>query len=287
MFYSGTCGFVQVLEKLESMNPQKPQRDEKFSDEILGMLPKNYQLWNHRRQVFEGKQQGKEALAYELGFAEQALEENTKSHHAWGHRQAVLAECDIYAITQEEEFVDRYLDEDLHNNSAWTQRYFLVEKKLDRLEAPVIEIQDKGKTEAHSIVQSEGRDSLVENEVKYTSDKLLQAPHNKAAWSYLLGLMGNAKLTNSIIRNLQLVFHLTNEVLQKWPSCSPAVDFMGQFYCKLFQMAIAIEDWEKARKAAENAISCWRNLQVLDPIRMPYYQYMVVNMERQTAVVFK
>lgn len=277
--------FVQVLEKRKSENPDEPQGDEGFSDEILGLSPKSYQLWNHRRQIVEGKELGKESLAYELGFAESALEENTKSHHAWGHRQAVLAKCQADAVTQEENFVDRYLDEDLHNNSTWTQRYFLLEKKLNKNKASAM--QDKKEFEASSMLSNADVELLVEGEVKYVSDKIQQAPHNKAAWSYLLGMMGNTRLVNAFLKNIQLVFHLTNDVLKKWPSCSPAVDFLGQLYCKLFSMAAAIEDGEKAKKAAKNAVECWRNLQVLDPIRTPYYQCMMTKMEMRLAVMLK
>ncbi len=81
----------------------------------------------------------------ELAFAAEALAFDAKNYHAWAHRQALLAAFGSSSSSansssstshgpatssslweSELAFTDRLLREDLRNNSAWNQRFFVL-----------------------------------------------------------------------------------------------------------------------------------------------------------------
>jgi hypothetical protein len=54
-----------------------------------------------------------------------ALDADSKNYHAWAHRQVVVAAG--AAWQQEQQYVQRLLAEDVRNNSAWNQRFFVLQ----------------------------------------------------------------------------------------------------------------------------------------------------------------
>lgn len=61
------------------------------------------------------------------------------------------------------EYVERLLDEDIRNNSAWNQRYFVI-KNTTKFEQ-----------------------SIVDREIDYALDKIQLVKGNESAWNYLRG----------------------------------------------------------------------------------------------------
>lgn len=235
--------------------------DKEFSEGVLDSMPKNYQLWNHRRRIAESTA---ESLSddYDLGFAERAIEDDAKNYHAWAHRQALLEEKDVSVLEKDREYVERLIDLDVHNNSAWTQRAFVFEKT--------------------SVCKDVSAENLFEErEFPYVTEKIKLAPHNKASWSYLYGLMTNEKLCSAFWRKSSEIFGLVFDVLKEWPSSPPAMDFLGQAYVRLAGLHAERESWKNARKAGSNAVVTWEKLQVVDPIRSGYYHYMMQQMNDQ------
>ena len=95
--------------------------------------PKNYQLWNHRRKValycWEVLGKRDATLGEELECTEACLQVDTKNYHAWAHRQAMLRVMATEAdLRKEFTFVGSMLERDVMNNSAWSQRAFLMEQ---------------------------------------------------------------------------------------------------------------------------------------------------------------
>lgn len=71
-------------------------------------------------------------------------------------------------------YVEQLLDDDIRNNSAWNQRYFVINNTT-------------GFTE-----------DVLKREIKYTLDKINKAKENESAWNYLRGYEANSFLTNVI-----------------------------------------------------------------------------------------
>ncbi|GMH41212.1 hypothetical protein BSKO_09122 [Bryopsis sp. KO-2023] len=235
-------------------------QDRDFSEGVLESMPKNYQLWNHRRRLAECLvDAGAEDLDYDFDFAKRALEGDAKNYHAWAHRQALLVGKDGAMLEKEREYAETLVDLDVHNNSAWTQKAFVLEKSLEDV---------KDVTDACESL-------FADRELPYVSEKIKLAPHNGASWSYLYGLMTNEKLSQAFWKKSNDVFGLVFGVLKDWPSCPAAMDFLGQMYGRLADMHARRENWSKARKAGSNAIETWGKLQVVDPIRAGYYRHMI------------
>ena len=104
----------------------------KYCDQMGKDHPKNYQLWNHRRKLVEILYKNKKQddtininklVLNELKSIEDALQRDTKNYHVWSYRQWLVHYFNNY--TQEISFIDKMLNDDIRNNSAWNHKYFV------------------------------------------------------------------------------------------------------------------------------------------------------------------
>ncbi|KAK9159508.1 hypothetical protein Syun_005849 [Stephania yunnanensis] len=133
-----------------------------FVNSIAKSNSKNYQIWHHRRWVAE--RIGIEAASLELEFTKEIFSLDAKNYHAWSHRQWVLQA--LGGWENELDYCDELLEEDIFNNSAWNQRYFVVTR------SPLLG----------------GLEAVREAEVKYAVKAILSNPGNESPWRYLRGL---------------------------------------------------------------------------------------------------
>ncbi|KAI3934864.1 hypothetical protein MKX01_027989 [Papaver californicum] len=133
-----------------------------FIEGIAKSNSKNYQIWHHRRWVAE--KLGTEATAIELEFTKRILFPDAKNYHAWSHRQWVLQA--LGGWEGELNYCHQLLEDDIFNNSAWNQRYFVVTR------SPVLG----------------GLQAMRASEVKYAVEAILTNPENESPWRYLRGL---------------------------------------------------------------------------------------------------
>ncbi|KAK1368948.1 Protein farnesyltransferase/geranylgeranyltransferase type-1 subunit alpha [Heracleum sosnowskyi] len=147
-----------------------------FVDNIASNNPKNYQIWHHRRWVAE--KLGKGSLSRELEFTRTVFCQDAKNYHAWSHRQWVLQ--NLGGWEDELAYCQKLLEEDVFNNSAWNQRYFVVTK------SPLLG----------------GLESMRESEVSYTVEAIIANPENESPWRYLRGLYKGS--TQSLVNDPQV-----------------------------------------------------------------------------------
>ncbi|KAK7272016.1 hypothetical protein RJT34_28349 [Clitoria ternatea] len=133
-----------------------------FVERIATDNSKNYQIWHHRRWVAE--KLGPDARSNELEFTKKILSVDAKHYHAWSHRQWVLQA--LGGWEDELNYCTELLEEDIFNNSAWNQRYFVITK------SPFLG----------------GLKAMKENEVLYTIEAIVACPENESSWRYLRGL---------------------------------------------------------------------------------------------------
>ncbi|EXB68653.1 Protein farnesyltransferase/geranylgeranyltransferase type-1 subunit alpha [Morus notabilis] len=133
-----------------------------FTEVVAKGNSKNYQLWHHRRWVAE--KLGTSATSNELEFTKKILSLDSKHYHAWSHRQWVLQS--LGGWEDELNYCDHLLEEDIFNNSAWNQRYFVITR------SPILE----------------GLESMRESEVNYAVRAVIARPENESSWRYLRGL---------------------------------------------------------------------------------------------------
>ena len=93
-------------------------------------------------------------------FTEIILSHDAKNYHAWQHRQWAISAFKLH--DGELEYVERLIDEDIRNNSAWNQRFFLL------VNVPI-------------------KSDVLDRELKFTMDKIKKVPGNESSWNYLRG----------------------------------------------------------------------------------------------------
>lgn len=148
----------QIVETLDSDLHEELD----FVEKIASGNSKNYQLWHHRRWVAE--KLGSDATFNELKFTKKILSIDAKHYHAWSHRQWVLQA--LGGWEDELDYCHHLLEEDVFNNSAWNQRYFVITR------SPFLG----------------GLEAVRELEVRYTVNAILMYPENESPWRYLRGL---------------------------------------------------------------------------------------------------
>ena len=110
-------------------------------------MEKNYQIWHHRRCVFEMWMRGlpdqipeeekdqvsnnpkftrKQAIDFEISLLYEIFDSDAKNYHAWSHKIWMVERYELWSDPRHLEFVDKMLDDDVQNNSVWSFRYFIV-----------------------------------------------------------------------------------------------------------------------------------------------------------------
>jgi protein farnesyltransferase/geranylgeranyltransferase type-1 subunit alpha len=141
---------------------------------------KNYQVWHHRRLVAERLRDG----ARELAFSRLAIEEDEKNYHAWAHRQWALLFCEELAgggggadaaWAAEAALTAELLRADMHNNSAWNHRWFVLTRGGGAPRAVPAALRPAP--------------AAIAGEVAFALAALPLDARNEAAWSYLRALV--------------------------------------------------------------------------------------------------
>lgn len=178
-------------------------------------------------------------------------------------------------------YAERLLRDDVRNNSAWSQRRFVLAAAPPGALQPPAEAWNE--------------------EVDWACSRLRLAPHNEAAWAYLRGLC-DGTLPGAPPRALAhepRVLEACRRVLATHPSCPPAlallVDVLSEAAALLEESAAAadacgaegpdagigqqggsgsnIARWlEAAGRARADVAAALHKLVVADPLRQAYWQ---------------
>lgn len=106
-------------------------------DELAVKHLKTYQVWHHRRLLITLSASLSAASGdpstlvrapkSELAFVTASLKTDSKNYHTWSYRQWLLAFVNDEDLWSEElDYVDELIGEDVRNNSAWHHRFFVV-----------------------------------------------------------------------------------------------------------------------------------------------------------------
>jgi len=176
--------------------------------------PKNYQLWNHRRKF--ALHRGGDHAGHEMEFSAACLAFDQKNYHAWAHRQAILTAFGSHVVSlwaEELAVTEKFLRQDLRNNSAWTQRFFILEK-MPREKVLLGTPQE-----------------VYDREVDFVIVKINLAPHNEAAWGYLRALLGSSTSPKQNLSSGENQFHQKVKLLPGAPSWALGFEARAQQLC--------------------------------------------------------
>ncbi|CAH1758057.1 1190_t:CDS:10 [Entrophospora sp. SA101] len=121
--------------------------------------PKNYQLWHHRHVIVE------------------KLEDNSSEISFINEVQWVIKSFNLW--DEELLYLDTLLDNDIRNNSAWNQRYFVL---------------------FHN--PKEPSDDLISREINYAISKIKITPNNISPWNYVKGVIAKSNQEIDILESL-------------------------------------------------------------------------------------
>ncbi|KAK4375712.1 hypothetical protein RND71_006389 [Anisodus tanguticus] len=232
----------------------------KFVDCIAGENTKNYQIWHHRRWLAE--KLGAVAVTNELEFTKKIFSQDAKNYHAWSHRQWVLQA--LGGWEDELAYCHQLLEDDIYNNSAWNQRYFVVTR------SPLLG----------------GLAAMRESEVNYTVQAIRASPENESPWRYLRGLHKND--TQSLLEDSQ-VASVILDVLTSKNSHVHALSLLLDLLCHGFEpsqelkSAVDVLNPQSCSPDLASAKRICSILELADPMRVKYWNWRKSTVPAQSA----
>mmetsp|Transcript_16948 Transcript_16948/g.41645 ORF Transcript_16948/g.41645 Transcript_16948/m.41645 type:complete len:176 (-) Transcript_16948:233-760(-) len=164
----------------------------------------------------------------------------------WAHRQWVLRTFNLF--DKELDFVDVLLEQDIRNNSAWNQRFFVFKNTT-------------GFTR-----------EVIKSEIEYTFKALMKTPNNLSPWNYLRGLIKQEKFDM-----MEDVNKGTAGIYKKDSECAE---------CLAFLIDLALE-YPTAKKLKTASKMCENLRDNLSKIRAKYWDYQRDNVEKKLEEVEK
>ncbi|EPZ36030.1 hypothetical protein O9G_002673 [Rozella allomycis CSF55] len=196
--------------------------------------PKNYQIWYHRQWCLENEKEIENVIEELNHLADHAFNDDNKNYHAWSYRQWILKNFNV-SSDQELDFVEKMIDLDVRNNSAWNHRFFILT-----------------------------RDESVnwENELAYVWKKINLAPNNEAPYVYLAGICDKFKSAENseIIKN---ALKTALEMEATFPKTIPLLTFIVETSRQHNLMS---------KEELFKRIECLAT--EIDPIRSNYWEYV-------------
>ncbi|KAL4193869.1 hypothetical protein AMTRI_Chr06g179080 [Amborella trichopoda] len=229
-----------------------------FIERIAESNSKNYQIWHHRRWAAE--KLGAEVTEMELEFTEKILGLDAKNYHAWSHRQWVLQA--LGGWEDELQYCQQLLEDDIFNNSAWNQRYFVITRSP----------------------QLGGLQAMRDFEVDYAIEAIRVNPENESPWRYLRGLYNKGD-TQSLIVDSR-VSQACLDVLKNNGTCAFAWSLLLDLLCKGLKPSGGLSErvFEVAACSSSNvnlAETVCSILQRVDSMRSSYWEWRKHNLPPQ------
>ncbi|CDO94881.1 unnamed protein product [Kluyveromyces dobzhanskii CBS 2104] len=212
-------------------------------DEFTLNNPKNYQIWSYRQAVIS--QQQKPQFVRDLPILDLMIEDDTKNYHVWSYRKWSVQFFKDWS--HELDFVNKYIDRDVYNNSAWTHRAFYLQN-IDPTE----------------------HESIFDAEISYCFEKISMAPQNVSPWNYLRFIYGSFKNNEFDARLVEFASSFIGTVLEVGTdSNSVAPHVRSSFALELLADIYAKRDSNKAKIAYQALADTW------DPIRKHYWNLRI------------
>ena len=221
----------QCLMKLRSQSDLWKELD--FLESISGDNPKNYQIWYHRRRIVQELNDPSKELTY---TGKILCEADGKNYHAWSHRQWVIKTFKLWK--GEMEFTEKLLSDDIRNNSAWNQRWYVL-------------------SETRKLAEDK---KACESEIQFALKSLDTVVGNESAYAYLRAIVNSSK--SGTFSEFPTIDTAVLKLLKSKTGCECAP-----------LLALQVDILLEKGKAAEAASLCDILSTKVDKIRTKYWQY--------------
>ena len=235
--------------------------------------PKNYQIWNYRKQCVKRTAQPQRELDFIVTMLDDEGAGDAKNYHAWAYRQWLLVTYPgLWA--GELPLTERLLADDILNNSAWNHRFFCVcHSEAERAEGEVAE-------------------AVALREVGWAMERLGRVPENEAAWSYALSWcrpmpVGSGATTSdaAMAAARDLCLEGCEGLEAEQPGCVALLGAMGTLLEEEAEAAAGAGDAELQAAAMLAAAEKYARLAELDAIRSGYWAALKSSLEGSAAAL--
>ncbi|CEH13890.1 Protein farnesyltransferase, alpha subunit/protein geranylgeranyltransferase type I, alpha subunit [Ceraceosorus bombacis] len=255
------------------------RRELEWLDDLSNSISlKNYQVWQHRRQILT--MQLRPDLSKELAFTAEIFKDDAKNYHTWAYRAWLVSHFGMTRVAAAEQpaattyideiwnaelaFTSELIADDARNNSAWNHRWLVL----------------FGSAWARS--QGAGRyvgadlEHVVTNESNFAQSHIARMPHNQSAWTYLRGLVKLAPSSNAYAPHADLARQMLTQVRSSQEDtgaplieCPPALEWLL--------------DEATARLDVATALDLLYRLAKADPIRRKMWDWRGKMIQRNAA----
>lgn len=240
-----------------------------YIEEVIEDNPKNYQVWHHRRVIVEWLNDP----SRELELTENILALDSKNYHAWQHRQWAIKTYKyfLYHATlfksilivfflfisslfdDELQYVDRLISEDLRNNSAWNQRFFVL--KYTGITPDVLQ-----------------------REINYAINRIRLIKTNESSWNFLRGLL---QQDDGALDEYPEVVEFSEELYNTGNRSPYLLAFLIDIYVEQGLRELATGGNEEINKKVYDLCDLMATKH--DTIRYKYWNYIAENFRRKVG----
>ena len=241
-------------------SPKYIERDLQLASQLGGPNPKNYQVWYHRRSLLEqsfseGSHDDLTPVEEELEYVATVLKEDAKNYHAWSHRQWILKTVNHDKIWEDELIFSEYLIlDDIRNNSAWNQRWFVVHRG------------SKSPCNADS-------------ELQYALEKGIMDAYNECPWRYYVAIVREQQRYLSKDEFSSLVQACERDMIHAQEQVKMSIAGNVSECTHLSSALMDILEMKGGFDAYSTAKAIAQELETLDPIRKKYWKLRSTNLE--------
>lgn len=172
---------------------------------------------------------------------------DTKNYHVWSYRQWLVQRFDLWEDAEEWSYVQRMIEDDVRNNSAWNHRWFLCFGQY---------AEEEQKEHGIKVVDED----VIDREMMFAMKKVELAPNNESPWNYLRGVMERGERRKGEVKE-----YIEGFTAQAGDGKEEGI--------RSLQAVEWLVDCEQEALEIEKARQLLKLLEKLDPIRKGYWAY--------------
>ncbi|OLY83343.1 Protein farnesyltransferase/geranylgeranyltransferase type-1 subunit alpha [Smittium mucronatum] len=220
-------------------------------------------------QFFSKNEFKNKIIESEVNFLNEQIDLDSKNFHAWSYRQFVVKTFGLY----EYEFLYAKLkiEQDIRNNSAWNQLYFVLNSHFLKEEVPT---PDQGLTGIDQAKVS--KESILKDLITFSVEKIHMTPSNESPWVFVQGLLrihGPELLYTDLYTQINQLSLLKDKKSTYLAQSRFYWEFMAKYYIQkrdfIGSDGVEYSEWNSKAKSAYDKLSN------LDPVRKNYWNYLV------------
>ncbi|PGH18190.1 hypothetical protein AJ80_04577 [Polytolypa hystricis UAMH7299] len=242
---------------------------------------KNYQIWHHRQMIMSNRKTFPTLPVAEPDFLMEMFKLDAKNYHVWTYRHWLVRHFKLWDSPREIQDVEKLINEDVRNNSAWNHRWLLKFGPRGSVDSgvpnPTNEFGNRGKLDVVD-------EDFVDAELEYVKSKAVLAPENKSPWAYARGVLRASGRPMSELKKFAAKF-VIEEIgedgeVKFHVKSSVAVEWLADVYAEEAQ--VDGESVEKERKA--EAVKMLKLLkEKYDPLRKNYWDYRIQSLDKERS----